>query len=85
MIGDTDAAVGTIRPVTSCRTDPRGSDENLWLGGCVCAYVVVPPARSSNFGGDKLSLGLKPVRTAAADGVDGVDSENVTTVLTSAG
>lgn len=50
-----------------------------------CAYVVVPPARSSNFGGDKLSLGLKPVSTAAADGVDDVDSENVTTVLTSAG
>lgn len=31
MIGDTNAAVGTLCPVSSCITDQIATDENIWL------------------------------------------------------
>lgn len=39
MIGDTNAAVGTLCPVSSCITDQIATDENIWLWECVPACL----------------------------------------------
>lgn len=43
MIGDTNAAVGTLCPVSSCITDQIATDENIWLW----EYVPAVCARAS--------------------------------------
>lgn len=41
MISDTNAAVGTHCPVSSCITDQIAADENIWLCECVPACVCM--------------------------------------------